>query len=429
MVLPNIRGSVLEQFRNRLLGEHFQTFAQADEDIVAQIEVKVLLGSALHQEDITNHQILFLVVSAAENTAGYGGVAVVGLVDLVAVVLGVAVEGVGTAEHAGRGHHGTLGGVGILDDHKGAVCPSHGITEDTHILGSVAVEQQTEVGHILAEDIVHAKCGLVNEVCQLHAVEPGDIHALDGVDGFTLGMTMQQQAEKFSVTSKLAEVTSVDLSSDIKILQTSEGTFYGKTVIIATGAEHKHLGIAKENELTGKGISYCATCDGMFYRNKTVAVVGGGNSAAADAKVLSRIAKKVILIHRRDTLRATKVDHDPLKNTENLELCWNSEVSELLHENTLNGLKIRNVVTGEESVLEVDGLFISIGRTPVTALFADQLELDPSGYIKADESTQTNLPGVYAIGDVRTKVLRQIVTAVADGAVAAHYAEEYLAGL
>ena len=167
----------------------------------------------------------------------------------------------------------------------------------------------------------------------------------------------------------------------------------------------------------------------MFYRNKTVAVVGGGNSAAADAKVLSRIAKKVILIHRRDTLRATKVYHDPLKNTENLELCWNSEVSELLHENTLNGLKIRNVVTGEESVLEVDGLFISIGRTPVTALFADQLELDPSGYIKADESTQTNLPGVYAIGDVRTKVLRQIVTAVADGAVAAHYAEEYLAGL
>jgi len=167
----------------------------------------------------------------------------------------------------------------------------------------------------------------------------------------------------------------------------------------------------------------------MFYRGKTVAVVGGGNSAVADALVLSRLAKTVHLIHRRDTLRADRVSQNALEQAENVVYHWNSTVEELLHEDVLTGVKLRNVQTGEENLLDLDGLFVSVGRSPVTELFAGQLELDAAGYIVADESTRTNIPGVFAIGDVRTKAVRQIITAAADGAVAAHYAEEYLSSL
>ena len=178
----------------------------------------------------------------------------------------------------------------------------------------------------------------------------------------------------------------------------------------------------------GRGVGYCASCDGMFYRGKTVAVVGGGNSAAADALVLSRIAKKVHVIHRRDSLRATKVYHEPLMRAENVQFHWNSEVSQLIADEKLSGAVLKDVHSGAESMLELDGLFISIGRDPATKLFAGQLELDKQGYIVAGESTETNVPGVFAVGDVRTKAVRQIVTAAADGAVAAHYVEEYLKG-
>ena len=249
----------------------------------------------------------------------------------------------------------------------------------------------------------------------------------DGIDGFLLGEKMQAGAERFGVQSEMAEVYSVELTKPIKRIETSEGTFFGRTVVIATGADHKHLGVANEAKLVGKGVAYCAACDGMFYRGKTVAIVGGGNSAAADAMILSRICKKVILIHRRDTLRATKIYHDPLMRAENIEFRWNTTVSELKDEGRLNGVVLRDVNTGEETALAVDGLFVSIGRTPVTALFDGQLDLDENGYIAADESTRTNLAGVFAVGDVRTKALRQVITAAADGAVAAHYAEEYLA--
>ena len=166
----------------------------------------------------------------------------------------------------------------------------------------------------------------------------------------------------------------------------------------------------------------------MFYKGKTVAVVGGGNTAAADALLLSRIAQKVILIHRRDTLRATKIYHQPLLDKENVEFRWNSTVAEFLHGDRLTGLRLKNVLTGEESTVECGGVFISVGRKPATDLVKDQLELDGGGYIVADETTKTAIPGVYAVGDVRTKPLRQVVTAVADGAVAVHMAEEYLAG-
>lgn len=182
-----------------------------------------------------------------------------------------------------------------------------------------------------------------------------------------------------------------------------------------------------ENELVGRGIAYCAACDGMFYRGKTVAVVGGGNTAAADALLLSRVAKKVYLIHRRDTLRATKIYHEPLKNAENVELRWNSAVVELLSDEKLSGIRVKNLHSGEEEKIELDGLFVSVGRKPATELVAGQINLDEGGYILADENTRTNIAGVYAVGDVRQKMLRQIVTAVADGAVAVHMAEEFLA--
>ena len=250
----------------------------------------------------------------------------------------------------------------------------------------------------------------------------------DGIDGFTLGEKMQAGAERFGAKTEIAEVFSVDLSASPKMIETSEGIFYGRTVVIAAGANPRTLNIPKEQELIGRGVNYCASCDGMFYKGKTVAVVGGGNSAAADAMVLSRICKKVHLIHRRDTLRATKVYHDPLRKAENVEFHWNSTVSELLSEDKLTGIRLQNVQTGEESVLECDGIFISIGRKPATELVKDQLALDSAGYIIADESTKTSVPGVYAIGDIRTKKVRQIVTAVADGVAAAHEAEEYLAG-
>jgi thioredoxin reductase (NADPH) len=217
------------------------------------------------------------------------------------------------------------------------------------------------------------------------------------------------------------------LESEIKEAETSEGVFYGRTVVFATGANPRYLGVEKEQALTGKGLHYCAHCDGMFYRNKTVMVIGGGNTAAADALLLSRIAKKVILVHRRDTLRATKIYHEPLKKAENIEFLWNSAVSRLMEDGRVRGAVIRDLISGEENEVVVDGIFVSIGRSPATALVKDQLVLDEGGYIIADESTRTNIAGVFAVGDVRAKALRQIVTAVSDGAVAAHYADEYLA--
>ena len=251
----------------------------------------------------------------------------------------------------------------------------------------------------------------------------------EGIDGFVLGDQMQRGAERFGAVTELAEVESVELSGEIKTIHTSEGDFLARTVIVATGADHRHLGIDDEQELTGRGVHYCAACDGMFYRGKTVVVVGGGNSAAADALTLSRVAEKVIIVHRRDTFRATKIYHDPLMKAENVEIHWDSTVDKLLHDGRLNGIRIKNVKTGETTDIECDGVFISVGRSPNTALFKGQLCIDEGGYIAVDESTRTNIPGVFAVGDVRTKVMRQVVTAAADGAVASHYVEEYLAGL
>ena len=251
----------------------------------------------------------------------------------------------------------------------------------------------------------------------------------EGIDGFSLGQKMLAGAERFGAQTLLAEVTELKLNAPIKVVHTTEGDFKSRTVILSTGADPKNLGLPGEESLVGRGISHCAACDGMFYKGKTVVVVGGGNTAAADALQLSRVCKKVIIVHRRDTLRATKVYHQPLLNAPNVEFHWNSAVTELLKNGRLTGVKIRNLLTGEETEVSADGLFVSIGRKPNSWLVQGQLELDGAGYIVAGESTETSLPGVYAVGDVRTKNVRQIVTAAADGAIAAHYAEEYLASL
>ena len=237
-------------------------------------------------------------------------------------------------------------------------------------------------------------------------------------------MKMQNGAERFGAKTVYDEVTKVDFSNEIKRVETFGGEYFAKTVIIAVGANPKALGLENEEKFTGRGIHYCAHCDGRFYKGKTVAVVGGGNSAAADALYLSRLAGKVYLIHRRDTLRATKIYHEPLLKADNIEFLWNSTVEALIGENKLSSLKIN--AQGQTKDLELDGVFVSIGRQPATDFLNGVLPLDKQGYIIAGEDTKTEIDGVFVAGDVRTKTLRQVVTATADGAVAASAAEEYL---
>lgn len=249
----------------------------------------------------------------------------------------------------------------------------------------------------------------------------------EGVDGFELGMRMQQQAERFGARTEYAQVTGLDLKAEPKVVTTDSGTLYARTVVVALGAGPRKLELPNEERLTGRGVHFCAHCDGAFYRDKVVALVGGGDSAAAEALHLARLAKKVILIHRRDTLRATKLYHQQLLNLPNLEIRWNSAVTALSGEERLSGIQVRNLLSGSQEDLQVDALFVSIGRKPASYLLEGQLTLD-RGYIPADESTETEIPGVYAVGDIRTKHLRQVITAAADGANAVHAAVEYLAG-
>lgn len=249
----------------------------------------------------------------------------------------------------------------------------------------------------------------------------------EGVEGFTLGMKMQAGAERFGARTIYAEVTKAVLEGDVKRIVTTDEVLFSRTVVIATGADPRTLGIAGEERLIGKGLHYCAHCDGRFYKGKEVMVIGGGNTAAADALYLSHLASKVTVVHRRDTLRATRIYHGPLMKAENVEFLWDSAVADYTVNGRVTGAKVKNLKTGEITELSCDGIFVSIGRKPNTSLFVGQVDLDEAGYIIADETTKTNVPGVYAVGDVRTKALRQVVTAVGDGAVAVHFAEEYLA--
>ncbi len=249
----------------------------------------------------------------------------------------------------------------------------------------------------------------------------------EGVDGFTLGMKMQQGAERFGAKSIYGEATAVRLNAPVKEIVTTDGTLYARTVIIATGADPRTLGIDGEAALSGRGVHYCAHCDGRFYKDKTVIVVGGGDSAASDALYLSRLCKKVYLVHRRDTLRATKIYHEPLMSADNVEFLWSSRLTALVSEDgRLTGATVEHIPDESRRTIPCDGVFVSIGRRPVTEFLHGALDT-AGGYIIADESTRTSLPGVFAAGDVRTKELRQVVTAVADGAQAVHFAQEYLA--
>lgn len=248
-----------------------------------------------------------------------------------------------------------------------------------------------------------------------------------GIDGFELAEKMKTQAERFGMKTLLEEVSELSLDGKIKKIIANGKEYLSKTVVIATGANPKELGVLNEEKFKGKGVHYCASCDGMFYKNKTVAVIGGGDTAVGDAMLLSRVANKVYLIHRRDSLKATKVYHDALFNLENVSVIYDSVVSEIKGENTFDGIVIENVKTKEKSQILCDGVFVSIGRKPVTKLIENTINLDENGYVIAGENTMTNIDGVYAIGDVRTKPLRQVVTAVGDGANAVYYIEEYLA--
>lgn len=248
----------------------------------------------------------------------------------------------------------------------------------------------------------------------------------EGIGGFELGERMQKGALRFGAENQFSEVKSVELSGQVKIVRTRKKEFQARTVVLAAGAYPRKTGVEGEDRFAGRGVAYCAACDGMFYKDKTVAVYGGGNSAVEDALLLSRICKKVYLIHRRDTLRATKVYQDALFGS-SVELVWNSRVTAFLGDKHLSGVEIDDTKTGEKRELSLDGIFVSIGRIPDTGLFEGQVDMDETGYLIADETTRTNLPGVFAAGDVRTKQLRQVITAAADGAAAAWNAEQYLA--
>ena len=248
----------------------------------------------------------------------------------------------------------------------------------------------------------------------------------EGIGGFELGERMQKGALRFGAENQFSEVKSVELSGQVKIVRTRKKEFQARTVVLAAGAYPRKTGVEGEDRFAGRGVAYCAACDGMFYKDKTVAVYGGGNSAVEDALLLSRICKKVYLIHRRDALRATKVYQDALFGS-SVELVRNSRVTAFLGDKHLTGVETEDTKTGEKRELSLDGIFVSIGRIPDTGLFEGQVDMDEAGYLIADETTRTNLPGVFAAGDVRTKQLRQVITAAADGAAAAWNAEQYLA--
>ncbi len=248
----------------------------------------------------------------------------------------------------------------------------------------------------------------------------------DRIDGLTLAEKMKSAAEAAGAHTRMAEVTAMQLEGTKKTVTTTEGDVTARAVVLAMGAVPRTLGVTEEEEMRGRGVSYCATCDGNFFRGKTVAVVGGGNSAAEDALYLSKLCKQVYVIHRRDTLRASRTEASRLEQAENISFLWNKQVTALQHDFKLTGVTLRDTQTGEESNLACDGLFVAIGRRPDTALVQDRLACTPEGYLVADETTRTSIPGVFAAGDVRQKPLRQIVTAAADGAVAAHFAQQYL---
>ena len=249
-----------------------------------------------------------------------------------------------------------------------------------------------------------------------------------GVMGPELMAQFQAQAEKFGTEVVYDDVVSMELNGDVKIVKTGMGdTFEAKTVILATGAQYRELGVPREKELSGYGVSWCATCDGFFFRDLKIAVVGGGDSAMEEANFLTRVASKVYLIHRRDSFKASKIMADRAMANEKIEVIWNSEVVELHGEPKLTGITLRDTVNGSTSQLDVEGLFIAIGNDPRTQLVQGVVDLTEEGFIQVEgRSSKTNIPGVFACGDVIDPTYRQAITAAASGCVAALDAEHFL---
>ncbi|MEY4994899.1 MAG: thioredoxin-disulfide reductase [Actinomycetota bacterium] len=250
----------------------------------------------------------------------------------------------------------------------------------------------------------------------------------EGLMGPDLMANFQAQAERFGTEILFDDVVEVDLKGDVKIVKTGGGeTFEAKSVIISTGAAYRELGLPKEKELSGHGVSWCATCDGFFFREKTIAVVGGGDSAMEEANFLTKFASKVYIIHRRDSLKASKIMQQRAFDNPKIEFIWNSAVAELLGEGKLEGVVLENTVNGEKSELALDGLFIAIGNDPRVWLVENQVELTEERFIKVEgRSSKTSLPGVFAAGDVIDPTYRQAITAAGSGCVAALDAEHYL---
>ncbi|MBU6144245.1 MAG: thioredoxin-disulfide reductase [Acidobacteria bacterium] len=253
----------------------------------------------------------------------------------------------------------------------------------------------------------------------------------NGLQGPELMDAFRAQAERFGTEVLLDDVIEVELTGKTKIVKTGNGkTFESKTVILATGAAYRELGLPREKELSGYGISWCATCDGFFFREKTIAVVGGGDSAMEEANFLTRFASKVYLIHRRDSFKASKIMQDRALANPKIEVVWNTEIAELIGEGKLTGVTLRNTVDGSEKNLDLDGLFIAIGNDPRVWLVENQVELTPEKFIKVEgRSSKTSLPGVFAAGDVIDPTYRQAITAAGSGCVAALDAEHYLTDL
>ena len=249
---------------------------------------------------------------------------------------------------------------------------------------------------------------------------------LPGITGLDLGETMVNHAEKLGIKPKREPVLSIEEENGLKVIRTKKNRYMAKAVILACGAAHRQLGIPGEEELSGMGVSYCATCDGAFFQDGTVAVVGGGNVAVEDAILLSRTCKKVYLVHRRDELRADKVLQDKLFKCANVEMVWDSVPTVIEGTDKVEDIKVHNVKTDEGKTIAVDGVFIAVGILPNTEKFKDLVKLDEAGYIVAGEDGITSEPGIFAAGDIRTKNLRQVVTAVADGANAVASVQRYL---